>query len=98
MARAWLHKLRRELVCQDRDWLSSTVEVDEVYVGGRDRGARGRSREKRGNRARAKGKSPNRSFDREMRKIQTAGDTSGLEMRVYDVGLKPVETWGLDDE
>ena len=56
MARAWLHKLRRELVCQDRDWLSSTVEVDEVYVGGRDRGARGRSREKRGNRARAKGK------------------------------------------
>jgi transposase-like protein len=30
----WLHKLRRAMVCPDRDKLSGTIEVDETWVGG----------------------------------------------------------------
>ena len=40
----WLHKLRRAMVRPQRDRLSGCVEVDEIYVGGREKGARGRSR------------------------------------------------------
>jgi len=39
---AWLHKLRRAMVRPGRDRLSGTVEVDEVYVGGKRPGIRGR--------------------------------------------------------
>jgi len=38
----WLHKLRRAMVRPGRDSLSGTVEVDEVYIGGRKSGKRGR--------------------------------------------------------
>ena len=38
----WLHKLRRAMVRPGRDRLSGRVEVDETYVGGPARGARGR--------------------------------------------------------
>jgi len=46
---AWtmLHKLRRAMVCPDRDRLSGTVEVDESYVGGKEPGVRGRQTEKK---------------------------------------------------
>lgn len=38
----WLHKLRRAMVRSDRDGLSGTVEMDEVYIGGERPGKRGR--------------------------------------------------------
>jgi len=39
---SWLHKLRRAMVRPGRDRLSSTIEVDETYVGGLEEGLRGR--------------------------------------------------------
>jgi transposase-like protein len=46
---AWslLHKLRRAMIRPDRDRLSGRVEVDEAYVGGEERGVRGRKTEKK---------------------------------------------------
>jgi transposase-like protein len=41
----WLHKLRRAMVRPGRDSLSGTVEVDETYVGGVEKGRRGRETE-----------------------------------------------------
>lgn len=38
---AWMHKLRRAMVRPDRDMLSGTVELDEVFVGNESRGAAG---------------------------------------------------------
>jgi len=38
----WLHKLRRAMVRPDRDRLSGTVQVDEIYMGGEKPGKRGR--------------------------------------------------------
>ena len=38
----WLHKLRRAMVRPRRDRLSSTVQVDEIYMGGEKPGKRGR--------------------------------------------------------
>ncbi len=38
----WLHKLRTAMVRPGRDRLSGTVEVDEVYIGGKRSGKRGR--------------------------------------------------------
>jgi len=38
----WLHKLRRAMVCPDRDQLRGVVQVDETYVGGEKPGKRGR--------------------------------------------------------
>ena len=40
---AWLHKLRRAMVCPARDPLSGAVEVDETLIGGVKPGKRGRS-------------------------------------------------------
>ena len=44
---AWtmLHKLRRAMIRPGRDRLVGTVEVDETYVGGEERGVRGRETE-----------------------------------------------------
>ena len=39
---AWLHKLRRAMVRPDRDQLSGSVEVDEMYLGEEEPGIRGR--------------------------------------------------------
>jgi transposase-like protein len=39
---AWLQKLRRAMVRPDRDRLFGVVEVDESYVGGEEKGVRGR--------------------------------------------------------
>ena len=39
---AWLHKLRRAMVCPGRDLLHGLVEVDETYVGGLEEGVHGR--------------------------------------------------------
>lgn len=39
---AWLHKLRRAMVCPGRELLCDVVEVDETYVGGAAEGIRGR--------------------------------------------------------
>ena len=44
---AWLHKLRRAMVCPGRDRLSGTVEVDETYLGAREKGVRGRQTQKK---------------------------------------------------
>jgi transposase-like protein len=41
----WLHKLRRAMVRPGRDRLSGVVEADEIYVGGKRRGLRGRATE-----------------------------------------------------
>jgi transposase-like protein len=41
----WLHKLRRAMVCPDRDKLSGDVEVDEAMFGGVKEGKRGRGAE-----------------------------------------------------
>lgn len=43
---AWtmLHKLRAALVAPDRSTLSGIVEVDETYIGGKERGSRNRGR------------------------------------------------------
>lgn len=38
----WLHKLRRAMVRPGRDMLGGRVEVDESYVGGEEKGVRGR--------------------------------------------------------
>lgn len=45
---AWLHKLRRAMVRPDRDLLAGLVEVDETYVGARERGRDGRGVDKKG--------------------------------------------------
>jgi transposase-like protein len=39
---SWLHKLRRAMVRPGRDRLRGFVEVDETYVGGTEKGVRGR--------------------------------------------------------
>jgi transposase-like protein len=46
---AWmmLHKLRRAMVRPGRDLLGGVVEVDETYVGGEEKGVRGRFTEKK---------------------------------------------------
>lgn len=41
----WLQKLRRAMVCPGRDQLCGTVEVDETYVGGPEKGVFGRETE-----------------------------------------------------
>jgi hypothetical protein len=41
----WLHKLRRLMVLVGRSKLHGTVEVDEVFVGGKQSGNRGRGTE-----------------------------------------------------
>jgi len=42
---AWLHKFRRAMVRPGRDRLSGIIEIDEIYVGGVEEGAHGRSTE-----------------------------------------------------
>ena len=44
---SWLHKLRRAMVRPDRDRLLGVIEVDEMYVGGEEKGVRGRRTEKK---------------------------------------------------
>jgi len=44
---AWLHKLRRAMVRPGRDRLSGRVEVDETYLGGGEKGVRGRQTERK---------------------------------------------------
>ena len=44
---SWLHKLRRAMVRPDRERLLGMVEVDEIYVGGEEKGVHGRETEKK---------------------------------------------------
>lgn len=39
---SWLHKMRRAMVRPGRDRLSGEIEVDEIYIGGKKSGKRGR--------------------------------------------------------
>ena len=41
----WLHKLRAAMVVPDREPLTGEVEVDETYIGGPEKGPRGRGAE-----------------------------------------------------
>ncbi len=41
---AWLHKLRRAMVCPGRDQLKGEVEVDETFIGGVEKGGNKRGR------------------------------------------------------
>jgi len=41
----WLHKLRNCGICEDRKKLSTDVEVDEFFIGGKHKGKRGRGAE-----------------------------------------------------
>lgn len=43
----WLHKWRRAMVRPGRDRLSGRVEVDETYLGAKEKGLRGRKTEKK---------------------------------------------------
>jgi len=43
----WLHKLRRGMVRAGREALEGPVEVDEAYIGGREKGVRGRQTRKK---------------------------------------------------
>jgi transposase-like protein len=43
----WLHKLRRAMVRPGRDRLEGEIEVDETYVGGEEKGVRGRQTERK---------------------------------------------------
>ncbi len=44
---AWHHKLKRGMVRNGRDTLKGPVEVDEAFIGGRERGVRGRQTDKK---------------------------------------------------
>jgi len=44
---SWLHKMRRAMVRPGRDRLRGPVEVDETYVGGEEKGVRGRQTHKK---------------------------------------------------
>jgi len=44
---AWMHKLRRAMVRPGRDRLTGRVEVDEAYIGGEEKGVRGRYTDKK---------------------------------------------------
>lgn len=44
---SWLHKMRRAMVRPGRNRLSGRVEIDETYVGGVEKGVRGRQTEKK---------------------------------------------------
>lgn len=41
----WLHKLRRVMIRPGREKLQGTVEVDETYIGGQEKGVKGRQTE-----------------------------------------------------
>lgn len=41
----WLHKLRSVMVRPGRELLSGTIEIDETYIGGRQKGKQGRGSE-----------------------------------------------------
>ncbi len=43
----WLHKFRRAMIRPGRERLKGVVEVDETYIGGEEKGSRGRKIEKK---------------------------------------------------
>ncbi len=43
----WLHKLRRVMIRPGRERLNGTIEVDESYIGGEEKGLKGRRIEKK---------------------------------------------------
>jgi transposase-like protein len=44
---AWLHRIRRAMVCPGRDLLHGTIQIDETYWGSEQSGKRGRGTEKK---------------------------------------------------
>jgi len=81
---SWLHKMRRAMVRPGRDRLRGYVEVDETYVGGVEKGTRGRGTRKKAVVAIAVEMLAPRGFGRV--RMQRIADASGASLVPFVCG------------